>query len=92
MAGAVPFYPALWTAARDGKTEDLRQLLAGEVNVEERGGVHETSSMHEAASRGHDAEKEHDAVVLLLLDHGAQVSAVDRGGAYAAVRNAVASA
>ena len=82
----MPFYPALWTAARDGKTEDLRQLLAGEVNVEERGGVHETSSMHEAAIRGHDA------VVLLLLDHGAQVSAVDRGGAYAAVRNAVASA
>ena len=83
----MPFYPALWTAARDGKTEDLRQLLAEQVNVEERGGVHETSSIHEAVSRGHDA-----VVLLFFFYHGAQVSAVDRGGAYAAVRNAVASA
>jgi len=63
-AAHVPF-PALWTAARDGRTAEVRQLLAEEADIEERGGPHQTSPLHEAAS--HD----HTAIVRVLFEHGA---------------------
>jgi len=63
--------PALWAAARDGRTEEVRQLLAEKADVEERGGSAKFTPLHIAAFQGRDA-------VLLLLDHGADISAKTR--------------
>jgi hypothetical protein len=78
MAAVTPVLcPALWTASEDGQTEEVFQLLAGEsreVDIEERWGPHETSPLHEAALGVHEA------IVLLLLEHGADVLATDNRG------------
>ena len=70
MAGAAPVvFPALWTAARDGRAEEVRRLLAEEVDIEARGGQDQTSPLHEAARQGREE------VVRVLLAHGADTSA-----------------
>ena len=75
MAAARPvLYPALWTASRHGRTDEVRQLLAGKVDVEEKGGASECTALHAAAS--HD----HEEVIILLLEHGADASASDNKG------------
>ena len=63
--------PALWAAARDGRSEEVRQLLAEDVDVEERGGSAKFTPLHIAAFQGRNT-------VLLLLDHGADISAATR--------------
>ena len=37
-ASAPVLSPPMWTAAREGRVEDVRQLLAEEEDIEERGG------------------------------------------------------
>ena len=75
MAGAAPvLFPALWTAAQDGRAEDVRQLLAEEVDMEERGGPHQTTPLLAAALHSHEE------AVRVLLEHGADVSARDDTG------------
>jgi hypothetical protein len=75
MAAAAPVVrPALWTAARDGRLEDCAQLLAEEVDIEERGGASVCTPLHVASAMGNDE------VVLLLLEHGAEVSARNNKG------------
>ena len=74
MAAAEPVpFLALWIASRDGKAEEVRQLLAEDVDIEERGGEHETSPLHEAAFQ------DHENVVRVLFEHGADASAKDDG-------------
>jgi len=75
MAGAAPvLFPALWTAARDGRAEEVRRLLAEEVDIEERGGPDQASPLIEAALQGHEE------VVQVLLEHGADATSKnDRG-------------
>jgi len=69
MAGAAPvLFPALWTAARDGRVEEVRRLLAEEVDIEERGGPHQRSALYQAALNGHVG------ILLLLLENGADTS------------------
>lgn len=67
--------PALWTAASEGKAEEVRRLLEEGADVEGLGGVTKCTALHVASGRGHEE------VVLLLLEHGAQVSAKDSDGA-----------
>jgi len=78
MAAAAPVLsvrpPALWIAARDGETEEARQLLAEEADIEERGGPSECTPLHVAAYRGHED------LVLLLLEHGADSSSKNNAG------------
>ena len=61
--------PELWISARDGETEEVVRILEEDPDVEERGGGRATSPLHEAARGGHVE------ILLLLLDHGAVVSA-----------------
>lgn len=76
---------ALWSAARRGNVAEVRQLLAdgghrGErrsADIEERGGVRKGTPLHHASFGGHTS------VVLLLLEHGANVSSTDTDGATA---------
>ena len=75
MEEAAPVYPALWVASRDGQTEKVRQLLAEEVDIEEKGGPHASAPLKEASGHGHVV------VVLLLLEHGADVSVKNIRGA-----------
>ena len=66
--------PALSTQAGLGETEAIRRLLAGGADIEERGGILRTSPLQWAARNGQAA------VVLLLLEFGADVSAKDKTG------------
>ena len=66
--------PALWTAALQGRTEEVRQLLEGGADIEEPGGSTESSPLGEAALRGHIS------TVQLLLSRDADVSAKAKGG------------
>ena len=73
LAGRV-VSPALWTAAAQKRTAEVRRLFAdGTVNIEERGGLGEEGEgetpLHQAASR------RHREVVQLLLEAGVDVSA-----------------
>ena len=68
---------ALWTASRRGRTEEVRQLVAGEIDIEERGGPAKSTSLHEAAAGGHEQ------IARLLLDHQADVSSKAKDGATA---------
>ena len=75
MAAPVPFLsPALFTAAAGGWLAEVRRLLADGADIEESGGPRECSPLHEAAFHGRQA------VVLLLIEHGAQISAKAKGG------------
>jgi len=63
--------PALWTAVSHGKTDEVRRLLSDEGgDIEERGGPTGCSPLSVAAVFGQEA------VALLLLEHGADVSAL----------------
>jgi len=44
---------ALWTAARDGQTEEACQLLEDGAGLERKRGAEKTSPLHEAARGGH---------------------------------------
>ena len=73
MAAGVPLPPdpALWTAALIGETEEVRLLLVAGADTEEKGGRSAGSALHSASMNGHDD------MILLLLEHGADVSARD---------------
>ena len=64
--------PAIWWASRGGFLQEVRNLLAMGMDVNEKGGHHQTSPLHEAANANHEE------VVKLLLTHGADASAKDR--------------
>ena len=67
--------PILWIAAQNGKLSDVRTLLnGGGVDLEVKSGGMSSSSLHLAAKNGHLM------VLLHLIDHGADKSAVDRDG------------
>ena len=68
--GEAPAYSALWTAASLGRTEEVRQLLAGGADIEQREevGGEISTPLYYAAFEGHEA------VVRLLLGKGAKVS------------------
>jgi len=59
---------ALWTAAAEGFSQEVRRLADGPA-IEERGGRHQTSPLHVAASQGHHL------AVRVLLEHGADKNA-----------------
>ena len=61
--------PGMCTAAADGSTDKVRQLLADGKNIEEKGGVKDSTPLHYASVSGEAA------VVVLLLEHKADVSA-----------------
>ena len=70
-AAATPVEPALWTAVSHGRTGEVRRLLADEGgDIEDRGGPTGCSPLSVAAVFGQEA------VALLLLEHGADVSAL----------------
>ncbi|KAJ1470379.1 ankyrin repeat-containing domain protein [Baffinella frigidus] len=66
--------PELSTASGLGDTKKIRRLLAGGADIEERGGILRTSPLQWAARNGQAA------AVLVLLEHGADVSAKDKTG------------
>ena len=67
--------PVLWVAACEGNIDCIRKLLlGGGVNLEVKSGALQCTSLHIAAKGGHLM------VVLSLLDHGADVFALDRDG------------
>ena len=74
MAAALEEPPALYTAAEGGRVQDVRQLLLGGANIEERGRNGVYSPLHVAVCMGR-AE-----VVQILLEHGADVNAKTSGG------------
>ena len=75
MAGATPvIFPALWTAAQDGRVEEVRQLLSEDADIDQRGGPCQSSPLCEAVC--HD----HEEVVQMLLENGAEVSARSNNG------------
>jgi ankyrin repeat protein len=63
--------PAIWWASQGGYLQEVRNLLAQGVDINERGGNNQTSPLYEAAY----AHREE--VVKLLLTHGADASAKD---------------
>jgi ankyrin repeat protein len=69
-AAAPAQQPALWLAARWGRTQEVRQRLLGGANIEERSGHLIASTPLQVAVRGG-----HTDVVQVLLEHGADVSA-----------------
>ncbi|KAJ1468062.1 ankyrin repeat-containing domain protein [Baffinella frigidus] len=66
--------PTLWSAASQGRSEEVHKLLAAGADFEEKGGTWEFSPLHEASFQGHDA------VVGLLLEARADVSSTDIEG------------
>ena len=54
--------------------EKMRQLLVEGADIEERGGEGKTSALHVAAAN------DHTDVALLLIEHGADVSAKNDDG------------
>jgi ankyrin repeat protein len=66
--------PALWLAARWGRTEEVRQRLLGGANIDERVGVKIQSTPLQVA-----VQMGHTDVVQVLLEHGADVSAAFNG-------------
>ena len=75
MAAVTPvLLPALWTASMDGGTEEVRRLLGEEVDIESRGGMNAGTPLHVACSYGRVE------VLLLLIEHGADVSFQDIHG------------
>ncbi|XP_046566072.1 histone-lysine N-methyltransferase EHMT2-like [Haliotis rubra] len=65
----------LYSASRDGDLERVKRILvAGNVDINTRGGWSSTTPVMEAALRGHRD------VVAFLVGRGADVSLVDRDG------------
>jgi len=63
---------ALWTAAAEGSSEEVRHLLADRPDMEERGTSDQTTPLHVAARQGHEQ------CVLMLLENGADLVANSR--------------
>ena len=63
--------PALWTAAWNGRAEEVQQLLAAGADIEVRGGLDASTPLHAAASWGRER------VMRLLISKGADFSAAD---------------
>lgn len=61
---------ALWTQASLGQTDEVRKLLAEGANIKERS-LDGLSPLHAAATAGHED------VVLVLIEHSADVAAKD---------------
>ena len=77
MAEVVPaLNPPLWMASMNGVVDEVRRLLQEGYGayIEERWGERGHTALHKAVIDSHSA------VVLLLLDNGAEVSAIDNGG------------
>jgi ankyrin repeat protein len=74
MTTALEDPPALFTAAEGGRVQDVRQLLLGGANIEERGRNGVYSPLHVAVFMGRTE------VVQILLEHGADVLAKTHGG------------
>ncbi|KAJ1479557.1 ankyrin repeat-containing domain protein, partial [Baffinella frigidus] len=64
---------ALWTAARAGRIEKVRKLLADGADIEEKGGEG-TSALFEATTKGFET------IARLLLEHSADVTVTDNLG------------
>lgn len=75
MPGEAGLSPPLWTAASQGRLEEVRKILReGVRDLEQRGGWKLSTPLHTAALHGYND------VCHLLLDKGADVSAKDRTG------------
>jgi len=75
MAAATPVLPpALWTAASQGRIQEARRLLEEGACIEARWGRMACTALDEAAYHGHKD------VVVLLLEHGADLSGRDNDG------------
>ena len=66
-------FPALWSAANHGKTEEVRRLLKEGADIEEKLGPRASSALHAAVYQNREA------VLRLLLDSGAdwQANTID---------------
>ncbi|KAJ1490611.1 ankyrin repeat-containing domain protein [Baffinella frigidus] len=76
--------PLLWKACKLGLSEQVRELLAKDVDVDEAGGEYRTTPLIVATERGHVQ------VVEMLLDAKADMSLKDTRG-FAAIHLAVQS-
>ena len=76
-----PIDEALITAARDGKVEEVKKLIADGANVCINDSYHEGWALEFAAINGHVE------VVKTLIEHGANVNADDESALKACVRN-----
>jgi hypothetical protein len=75
MEGVVPIVrPALWTAASLGQPEEVRRLLRGGADIEDKGGIRESTPLREAFWN------RHTEVARVLLEHGADVSGMNTHG------------
>jgi hypothetical protein len=63
------FAPELWLASLRGRTQEVRRLLVFGADIDAKGGLMRSSPLQEAALAGQEA------LVLLLLQHGADVAA-----------------
>lgn len=66
--------PVLWTASRDGRTEEVRQLLVDGANMEEKGGGLQSTALTAAVESGRLE------IAIMLMDAGADVDATDAHG------------
>jgi ankyrin repeat protein len=77
MEEGVPvLLPELWTAASRGQVGKVRQLLTEYADVEEKGGPKASTALHEAADPLQGCQE----TVRLLVEHGADVSAMNQDG------------
>ena len=79
MQRGVEMKPALFTAARDGQVDEVRHLLAAGGDIEERDGS-EGSELQGHSPLQIAAYKGRADVVMVLLEHGADISSTNDYG------------